>query len=389
MDTFISEDEIIELLVDLVRVPSVNPPADTRECSELIQRKFKQEKIDAEIVQGNDRRSNVVAGLRGQNNGKTLLLNGHIDVVAPGENWTVDPFGGEIRNGKIYGRGTCDMKSGVVAMIAAMIGLKRSGVSFGGEIIFQGVADEETGSEWGTVYLLKNNIGKNADFAIVSEPTSLNVATGNRGLRWIDISVQGEAAHAGRPHLGINAVDYAAKLIQSINSMKFEVKNDFFEVPCPSISVTMINGGSKVNIIPERCNISIDRRMIPGETSDSVAAELKQIIDALVKREKGLRVKLDMRPSYWDPYQVSENEPVVQATIGAVEEVMGAKPQILGKAGCTDASHLFHSGGIPTVILGPGNEKLAHKADECIEIKNLVSAVPIFISIFHKLLCCY
>ncbi len=89
-----------------------------------------------------------------------------------------------------------------------------------------------------------------------------------------------------------------------------------------------------------------------------------------------------------NPYQVSENEPVVQATIGAVEEVMGSKPQILGKAGCTDASHLFHSGGIPTVIFGPGNEKLAHKADECIEIKNLVSAVPIFISIFHKLLCC-
>lgn len=125
------------MLVDLVRIPSVNPPADTRECSEFILRKFKDEKIEAEIIKGNDCQTNVVAGLRGQNNGKTLLLNGHIDVVVPGADWTVDPFGGEIRNGKIYGRGTCDMKSGVAAMMAAMIGLKRSGASFNGEILFQ------------------------------------------------------------------------------------------------------------------------------------------------------------------------------------------------------------------------------------------------------------
>ncbi len=386
MDTFITEDETVELLIDLVRIPSVNPPADTQECAELILRKFKDEKIDAEIIKGNDRQTNVVARLRGQNNGKTLLLNGHIDVVVPGEDWIVDPFGGQIRNGKIYGRGTCDMKSGIAAMMAAMIGLKRSGASFNGEILFQGVADEETGSQWGTVYLLENDIGTHADFAIVSEPTSLNIATGNRGLRWIDVTVKGKASHAGRPHLGINAIHYAAELIRAINSMKFEAQHDFFEVPSPSISVTTINGGAKVNIIPERCDLAIDRRMMPGETSDSVMAELKQIVDSLLQDEKKLRIEMNMRPQCWNPYLISENEPVVQATLAAVEEIVGAKPEILGKAGCTDASHIFHMGAIPTVVFGPGNEKLAHKPDECVEIKQYVAAVPIFLSIFQKLL---
>lgn len=386
METFISEDEIIELLVDLVRVPSVNPPADTRECSELILRKFKDEKIDAQIIKGNDRQSNVVARLFGQNNGKTLLLNGHMDVVVPGADWTADPFGGEIRDGKIYGRGACDMKSGIAAMMAAMIALKRSGASFNGEILFQGVADEETGSEWGTIYLLENDIGRKADFAIVSEPTSLNVATGNRGLRWIDMSVKGRACHAGRPFLGINSVEYAAKLIQEISSMTFQAQHDFFEIPLPSISVTTIKGGSKVNIIPERCDLAIDRRMMPGETGESVMAELKQIVDRLRQDKDDLQVELNMRSGFWDPYLIAENEPVVQAIVAAVEEVVGAKPDILGKAGCTDASHIFHRGAVPTVIFGPGNEKLAHMADECVEIEHLVAAVSIFLSVFQKLL---
>lgn len=386
MDTIITEDESVDLLVGLVRIPSVNPPADTRECAEFILHKFRDAKIEAELIRGNDRQTNVVARLRGQNHGKTLLLNGHIDVVVPGEDWTVDPFGGELRNGKIYGRGTCDMKSGVAAMMAAMIGLKRSGAPFNGEIIFQGVADEETGSQWGTVHLLENHIGRDADFAIVSEPTSLNIATGNRGLRWIDVTVKGNASHAGRPHLGTNAIEQAAKLIRAIDAMQFGARHDFFEVPAPSISVTTINGGAKVNIIPERCDLAIDRRMMPGETGDSVMAELKQVVDSLLQDEKKLRIEMKVRPQFWDPYLIAETEPVVQATRAAVEEIVGVKPEILGKAGCTDASHIFHMGGIPTVVFGPGNEKLAHKPDECVEIKQYVAAVPIFRSIFQKLL---
>jgi len=386
MNPSIGKEEIIELTRELIRSRSVNPPGDTSDCAKIILGRFKNAAIDAEIVEGKKGVSNVVARLPGRKKGKTLLLNGHIDVVPPGEDWTVDPFGGEIQGDKLYGRGTCDMKSGVASMMAAMIELKRSGASFSGEILFQAIADEETGSEFGTVYLLNRNIGKHADFAIVSEPTNLRVELGNRGLRWVDLTIRGKASHAGRPYLGVNAILYAAKLIEAIQAMKFSNRNDAFEIPEPSISVTLVNGGTKVNIIPDRCDLSIDRRMIPGETTESVMGELKTVIDPVLEKEKELRIEMKMRPNYWDPYLVSKNEPVVQATVEAVRQVTGKDPQLGGKAACTDASHLFHVGKIPTVLFGPGNPNLSHKADEYVLTENLMLATKAFALIFKKLL---
>jgi acetylornithine deacetylase/succinyl-diaminopimelate desuccinylase family protein len=386
MDSPIHKDEVIELTRELVRVPSLNPPGDTRDCAEMILRTFKKERIDAEIMEGKEGFCNVVARLPGKSGGKTLLLNGHIDVVLPGEGWTVDPFGAEIRDDKIYGRGTCDMKSGIAAMMAAMIGIKRSGASFHGEITFMGAADEETGSEFGTLYLLKKGVAEKADFAIVSEPTSLRVELGNRGLRWIDMIVRGKASHAGRPHLGINAISYGAKLIEAIHSMKFGNRNDAFEIPEPSISVTQIHGGVKENIIPDRCELTLDRRMIPGETSETILAELKRVIDPILGKEKELRIEWKMRPVYWDPYLIAENEPIAQATIDSAREVLGEEPVIGGKAACTDASYLFHLGRVPTVLFGPGNETLSHKPDECVPIRNLLMGTEVYRSVFKKLL---
>jgi succinyl-diaminopimelate desuccinylase len=386
MNTPIHKDEVIELMRELVRAPSPNPPGDTRECAEVILNKFKKERIDAEIVEGKKGVCNVIARLPGKRKGKTLLLNGHIDVVPAGEGWTVGPFGAEIRDGKIYGRGTCDMKSGIASTMGAMIGFKRSGAPFNGEMVFMGAADEETGSEFGTVYLLRKEVGKKADFAIVSEPTSLRVELGNRGLRWIEITIKGKASHAGRPYLGINAISYGAKLIEAIHSIRFKNRNDAFEIPEPSLSVTQIHGGTKANIIPDRCELVLDRRMIPGETTETVLAELKEVIDPILEKEKELRIDIQMRPNYWDPYFISEQEPVVQATIASVEEITGKKPFIGGKAASTDASHLFHLGGIPTVLFGPGDETLSHKPDECVPIKNLLDGTEIYLSIFKKLL---
>ncbi len=278
------------------------------------------------------------------------------------------------------------MKSGIASMIAAMIAFKRSGAYFNGEIIFMGVADEETGSEFGTVYLLKNNIGTNADFAIVSEPTNLRVELGNRGLRWIDIFVKGKASHAARPHLGLNAIFYAAKAIEAIQSMEFANRNDAFEIPSPSIAVTMIKGGTKENMTPDSCDLTVDRRMIPGETTETVMEELKKIITPISESEKGLHIMVKMRPNYWDPYLISEEEPVARATIESVKQVTGEKPEIAGKVACTDASHLFHLAKVPTVLFGPGNFRLSHSVDECVTMENIVLSAEILLSTFDKLL---
>jgi len=386
MNPYFSKEEIVELTQELVWCPSVNPPGDTTGCARIVLNKFRENNIGAEIIEGKKGACNVVARLPGQNKGKVLLLNGHLDVVPPGEDWTVDPFGGEIRGDIIYGRGTTDMKSGIASLIAAMIAVKRSGAYFNGEIVFMGVAEEETAGEFGTVYLLENKIGANANFAIVAEPTSLKVMLGNRGLRWIDIIVKGKDSHSGKPHLGINAIAYAAELIGTIHSMEFKNRNDAFDIPSPSISVTMINGGTKINIIPGRCQLAVDRRMIPGETSETIMEELKKIIDPIVEGEKGLQIETRVRPSHFDPYLISEHEPIAQATIESFEQVTGRKPEITAKSACTDASHLFHKAGIPTVLFGPGEESTGHKSDEYVPIENIVLSTEIFVSIFNKLL---
>ncbi len=356
MEQYITQDEIVELTRDLVRTPSVNPPADTRKCAEIILNKLRKDHIEAEIVEGRKGASNVVARLPGKGRGKVLLVNGHMDVVPPGEDWTVNPFGAEVKEGKIFGRGTSDMKAGLSSAMGAMIALKRSRASFHGEIVFMAVCDEETGSEYGTVHLLKQGIGKNADFAIVAEPTSLRVELGNRGLRWLDVLVKGKASHAGRPYLGVNAVFYGARLVEAFHAVEFKTRNDAFDVPEPSLSVTMIHGGSKENIIPDRCEMVLDRRMIPGEKAEDVVRELKDVIDPILEKEKDLKIELKVRPNSWDPYLISANEPIVQTVIESVREVTGKSPGIGAKAGCTDGSHLFHMAGIPAVLFGPGGQ---------------------------------
>jgi len=386
MTDHISRAEIVDIMQELIRRPSVNPPANTTECAGVVARIFHRNHIPAEIVEGQPGVANVVARLTGQAEGKRLVLNGHMDVVAPGEGWTVDPFGGEVRNGCLYGRGACDMKSGIAAMMAAMIALKRFAAAFKGEIIFTAVGDEETGSRFGTRFLLNQGIMDGADAAIVTEPTDLAIELGNRGLRWFDLSVKGRACHAGRPHLGRNAIDFASRIVQAIHAFEFKQHDDRFEIPTPSMSVTMINAGTQVNVIPNRCRLAVDRRMLPGETTDSVLAEINAIVAAVTSGQPEVEVAVEMRPDFWDPYLISEDEPIVAALKKAHIQATGRKPPVRTKLACTDASHIFHRAGIPVALYGPGIAARSHQVDECVPIENLVTATEVFLAVFRDFL---
>jgi acetylornithine deacetylase/succinyl-diaminopimelate desuccinylase family protein len=386
MESPIADEEIIELTRELLRAPSVNPPADTEACARVALAYLEQNGVPAELREGAAGVFNVVGRLSGERPGKRLLLNGHIDVVAPGEGWSVDPFGGEIRAGQIYGRGACDMKSGIAAMLAAVVGFKRSRKSFKGEIIVAAVGDEETGSRFGTRYLLERGLKNEIDLAIVTEPTDLAIELGNRGLRWFDVTVKGQACHAGRPHYGRNAVHGASLLIQAIHDHKFSKRDAHFEIPTPSMSVTMINAGTQVNVIPNRCRFSIDRRMIPGETSGSVLAELREIVDSVLARQEGFEVDIEMRPDWWDPYLIAEDEPIVAALKSAHFEVTRREPIVRTKLACTDASHIFHQAGIPVVLYGPGIAGRSHQVDECVPVEDLVQATNVLLKVIDKIL---
>lgn len=373
---FIDREDTRRLLGQLIRSKSLNPPGDVRECAALIVEELKRRSLPAETFEEKPGVANVVSGLDGQAEGKTLIWNGHFDVVPAGEDWQVDPFSAEYRDGYVYGRGTSDMKSGLAAMIIALDALKKAGTPFRGRIVFQAVGDEETGSDGGTLAMIRRKIGAGAHFAIVSEPTNLNVSIGNRGLRWFEISVRGRASHAGRPHLGANAVQAAARMIGGLESLRFKAHHPLFEVPHPSLSVTTIQGGTKINIIPDRCTFSVDRRMIPGETSESARQEIEEAL----RQNLPQGIAFDVRITHegWDPYALDPDSRPVKTLCWAVEKIVGQPPQIKGKAGCTDASHLFHKAQIPAVCFGPGLEDLAHAANERVSLEKVVQAARIY-----------
>ncbi|MHB1415060.1 MAG: M20 family metallopeptidase [Chloroflexota bacterium] len=371
----VDKGEAARLLKDLVRAPSVNPPGDTTAVVQAIGGYLDGVGIPWEVLAAEPVVTNLVARLPGKRPGKMLILNGHIDVVPAGENWTHEPFGAEEVGERIYGRGACDMKAGIAAMLLAMAALKRSGEEFAGEVLLMAVADEETGGALGTRYLLEQGVGKGAAYAIVGEPSNLQVELGNRGVAWLEITVSGRAGHPGRPVHGANAVHYAGRLISAIANMRFDLRNDLFEVQSPSVTVTMVHGGVKANIIPERCVLTVDRRLLPGETAAGAIAEIEQVIAGI--HEDGVSAKVNCLEAS-EPYLVSRDEHVVQALVEAHRRVVGGESSFGAKGGATDGSYLYHLAGVPTVLYGPGDASLAHTADEYVDLTSVTQAARVY-----------
>jgi len=369
----VSEDEARELTQQLIRIPSINPPGNVDECVLFIASWLDRNGIQAEIIRG-ENVANVVAKI-GDNRGKKLLWNGHCDVVPAGSNWVHDPFSGSYEGGFIYGRGASDMKGGDAAMMLALKTLKKENVELKGQIVFTIVGDEETGSVNGTLMIL-NHLGVEFDGAVVPEPTDFYIERAQRGLRWLELKVSGKACHAGRPHVGRNAVEYSAKVIQALKRIRFSAYNELFEHEArnPSLSVTMISGGIKTNIIPEGCTLTIDRRMLPGESEEEVVSEIEKALTEI--REEGFSTALEVVNKGWDPFVTDQNESIVKSIMATYQRVVHEQPRVRGKGGCTDASHIFNA-GIPVVIFGPGNANEAHTANEKVAVSRVTKAAEI------------
>ena len=372
---YVDDGSVRELLRDMIREVSVNPPGGERGCAAIVADKLRGLGLDVDLVEKEEGRTNVVACLRGTRGSPVLLYNGHIDVVPAGNGWTRDPFGGEIIDNVLFGRGTADMKSGVASMVAAAEAIVKSGVKLKGNLIITAVADEETGSAKGTRYLIER--GLRANMAVVSEPTDLRVEIAHKGILWAEITTRGRGSHASRPHLGVNAVDKMLEIITALHGIKLEGWNQLFDVPQPVLSVTTISGGTKINVIPDLCRIEIDRRLLPGETPEYA---LKQIIEAVAKA-KAVDSAIDASVKVleeWPPMEVAPEEPIVQALARVVEARTGAKPKLFGKAAGTDASWLVRDAKIPTVLYGPGDPRFSHTPDEHVELEKVTEAARVF-----------
>jgi succinyl-diaminopimelate desuccinylase len=393
----VDPSETTALLQQLVRARSENPPGSTVSCARVITELLDREGISYRADEPKPGVQSVTARLKGTGTdagrARTFLLNGHIDTVPAGNGWTVDPYEAVIRDGYLYGRGATDMKAGVAASLMACVELNRKGSRFNGEVIFTAVADEEYHSEFGTKWLLAH--GLTADIAVNCEPTNLDVCLGNRGLLMVDVVVKGRSSHGGRPGLGKNAVSIAAEIIQALQGIDIAAsRDDNFKDPLGSLSVVGIHGGSKINVIPDRCEFFIDRRLTTKENSRIAVEQIVETVKRVTGSSPAVLENCDesdaevlLYPEVWhEPFWMDLNDPFVEEFNRYYRRFFGREPVFEGKSAGTDASHLVTIGGIPTVIFGPGNYNRSHTVDERVELSQVHKAVDFYAGFIEDLL---
>lgn len=378
----VSQEELSNLISDLVKIPST-PDSENyeKDVAEFIYEFFQNEGIESKLQKVKDERPNVVAKIKGTGEGKSLMLTGHMDTV-PAYDMDIEPFSGEIRDGKIFGRGSVDMKGPLACMILALVAIKRADIKLKGDLIFVGVIEEEYKS-FGTEYLVKN--GPKADAAIVGEPTKLDIAAGHRGLEWLEITIEGKTAHGGTASEGINAISKAAKFI---NKVEEELLPQFAErthdlIGPPTLNFGVIKGGTQPSSVAGECKIQIDRRWTPLETLDQVFADLNGIIKELQKEDKDFKASVKRIPSNMatmdhKPMEISLDHPLVKKLQKATETIRKKKADIISFPGWTDASLISNFANIDTVVFGPGDISCAHSEVEYIDYKEAYQGFLIY-----------
>ena len=381
---FDSEDAV-RLLADLVRLPTLNPPGAELPGAELIARELERRAFRPELMEIAPNRANVIARLRGSGEAPSLLFNGHIDVVPPGElPWKHPPFGAMIEGGRLYGRGASDMKGGLAAMLIAMDALSRSGKKLRGDVLFTAVADEEIGVS-GSLRLAEEGLTRGVGAVVIGEPTGFNVYIAQKGTYWVELETVGATAHGSMPHLGRNAIVDMQALLSEVLAIPLG------EGPDPSLgratlNIGTIHGGVGTNVVPDSCRAALDIRLPPGISQESMQARLEGAVERARVRLPGLEAHVrntGSRPGA----ATRADDPLVRCALKVCRERLGRRQEPLPTPGyATDASALCVDPPIPFVVVGPGKEELAHKPDEYIDIEDYLNAVGLYAGLAEEFL---
>jgi len=394
-------DEIVDYTIDLVRMPTVNPPGDAYEpCARFIGNDLAARGFDVEYIVARGRaehspkypRVNVVGARRG-GPGPVVHLNGHFDVVPPGDRWTLDPFGGIVRDGKIYGRGVCDMKAGIAAAVFAAEAIRRAGVELPGTVEISGTVDEESGGFAGVAWLAETGrvARGRTDYVIIPEPLNVDrICIGHRGVYWFELTTRGRIGHGSMPFLGVSAIDGMGHVLDAIRTeLKPRLAARTTAMPVvpdgarhATININGIDGGQPVGCIQtpcvaDRCRAVFDRRFLIEEGFETTKRELVELIDRAIADVGG--VIYEMRDlMIVDPTRTPDGSPVVGALDSAILRVLGTPARLIASPGTYDQKHFARIGGVPhCVAYGPGDIEQAHQPDEWCRIDDLVNATKV------------
>jgi len=428
-----NQDEYISFFQELIRAESYNPPGNEKNVALIIDKYLKKVNIKSEIFPFGDNRANLIAYLNDNFEGKNLLYNGHMDVVPPGneEEWKYSPLSATIKRKKyLYGRGATDMKGGLAAMVISLKILKKLNINYSGNLILNAVADEEIGGRVGTQWCLEHKLkSKKVHFTIIGEPTGLDplpkgLILGEKGRIAIKIITNGISGHASLPAIGKNAIYMMNEIIQNLDeldeiipnieppltqeelkeliSMAFPNKEIFEKIlseqpilqnlikaNCQfTKNVTMIKGGIKSNVIPDRCEAVIDFRLLPGQNAETVINGLKKLINKLGYQVKDkptglpkeifvyLEIEEAGEASFYSDWK---NSLFLKDLYSIVEKVYQKKPFYFIMPASADAKFYRNTNYCrPTILFGPGNGQLAHAINEYIDINDFINAIKVY-----------
>jgi succinyl-diaminopimelate desuccinylase len=389
----INAEEVVELTRSLVRIPSVYRPgeagANEAEAAAFVEAWFRREGLPVEIQEVAPGRPNVLSWIGEKGPGqRCLLLEGHTDVVTEGDPhaWTSPPFAAEMRDGRIYGRGAADMKSGLAAAMIALAAFKRAGVTPKGKLLVGALADEED-AMIGVRHLVKSAAGRELDAAIICEPEENELCLEQRGVVWARIRARGKMAHGAMPEAGVNPITALGVILRGTPGLEKRLRRQCEKsrhLKPPTVTPTIIHapprgvGAPQSNVIPALAEMTLDVRLTPGITADGVQAELDALCREAEAGLPGVKVEWESVNAFRLATKVDKSELVVKAMIHGVKKATGKPPRYGGVPGSTDGTILRMELGIPIVTCGPGNRLIPHQVDEYVEANEIVDAAKIY-----------
>jgi len=359
----------------LIRIPSVNPPGDEREVADFVVSELEQVGIDVRVQHVKRKRPNVIGIVDQISEKHGLMLNAHMDTVQACDGWSIDPFKGRIKSGRLYGLGACDMKGALASMICAAKALKRSRIQLKSGFLLTAVVDEEVG-QTGARALVADAV--TAGSAVVGESTDMAIGVAHKGLLRIEIKTVGRAAHGSVPGLGINAIEKSARVLALLQDVRKNVcSTSHVSLGKAIMNIGVIQGGIAANIVPDSCKIEVDFRTLPSQSAETILAEINSRLEKLRKIDSRFHAHAKIL-KLLEPMEISRNQDIVQALSAAIMTIAHKRARIAGLPYWTDASTLVNVGLIPTAVCGPGRVEGGHEPDEWIGLRALVDATKVY-----------
>ncbi len=375
-DKMVNKKRLINLTRELIRINSENPPGDESEIAAFVKSYLEKIGLKPRIYEFKKNRSNVIARIEGTDKKRSLLITPHLDTVPAGTSWHFNPFWGQIHNGRIYGLGATDCKGNLAVSMEVMNSIIEDGKPLAYNLILAATADEESGSAFGLIPLLKKGILK-PDAAVILDSDDFNIIVTQKGLIHLKVKIKGRKAHGAYPWQGINAIDIAVDILKELKAHKFTCPKDKYLRP-PTLNIGTIKGGDKVNVVSDWCEFELDARFLPGMRQGAI---LKYIKSTVGKYAKKFKIEIE---GIQAPYRISEEEPLVKY-LKIASGKFKIRPRVKGSEGATVIT-FFQEKNIPAVATGVGSAGTAHIADEYVKVENLYKGAVLleeFIKIYR------